>query len=365
MDEDEVSQYVDIKPDGSILLGESTVCDGANHGRKIGVFTHIHWDHTQLLDKAMHECSQIFVSKPMLEMLSALDQDASQNVSSECYFKSRHIEALDYNSPWRPRIDQFSNTSNFGDTITLHESHHILGSAQVQIKTNDGVKIVYTGDFGQDAKPIPCNILVMDSTHGNPMFDAPVHTESLERRFVGLVNEEIQHSKKILIRAHRGRLQCAMHLLHKELPDQIKFLAHPNDKKLIPVYRKYGMDIRDCIDYTGIVGQDIRESGATYVEFRTHGSGHSALEGKSEEMAVFNLGGRFLGDGTTIRKNGAYHLEFMDHANYSSIIDYVKRSGAEHVVTDYTRGGQGEKLANAIRDMGIGATALPMKEPET
>ncbi len=80
---------------------------------------------------------------------------------------------------------------------------------------------------------------------------------------------------------------------------------------------------------------------------------------KGLRTAVFNLGGRFLGAGTTIKKNGDYKIEFMDHADYASIIEYVKKAGPKHVVTDSVRGGQGQRLAKAIRDMGIDAVARP------
>ena len=53
MNEDTARKYARIKQDGSILLGDNTVCDGADSDRGIGVFTHIHRDHTDLFNKAM------------------------------------------------------------------------------------------------------------------------------------------------------------------------------------------------------------------------------------------------------------------------------------------------------------------------
>ena len=224
----------------------------------------------------------------------------------------------------------------------------------------NGKRIVYTGDFGRGAKPIPCNILVMDSTHGDPMFSASVDPESLERRLVEYVDEEIQNSKNILVRAHRGRLQYTMHLLDRALPKEMRFLAHQTDINLIPVYRKYGMQIRDCTSYESEEGRNIQEGNAPYVEFRTHGRGSNFLEG-SDKMAVFNMGGRFLGGGTTIRTNDSYHLEFMDHADYDSVIEYVRGAEPQYVVTDYARGKQGKKLAEAIEQgLGIKAIARPI-----
>ena len=306
MNESTVRKYAQIKQDGSILIGNNTVCDGADSNRKIGIFTHIHRDHTELFNKAMHECSQIFVSPPTLDLLAALDQDFASDVSTECYFKGRHIYPLDFDTPKVPKINDM-----YGDKITLFPSKHILGSSQVLVEAEDGTRIVYTGDFGPDAKPIPCDILVIDSTHGDPMFNTVVDRESLERRLVDYVDKEIQEGKSIMIRAHRGRLQYIMYLLSNTIPGQTKFLCHPIDRKLIQVYEKYGMCIRECISFKSSVGEDIHESGTPYVEFRSHGQGANFME-NTEKMTVFNMGGRYLGGGTVIRHNPScdYNLEF-------------------------------------------------------
>jgi len=50
----------------------------------------------------------------------------------------------------------------------------------------------------------------------------------------------------------------------------------------------------------------------------------------------------------------------MDHADYGSIIDYVKKAEPQCVVTDYVRGSRGENLAEAVRETGIGTVARPM-----
>lgn len=78
-----------------------------------------------------------------------------------------------------------------------------------------------------------------------------------------------------------------------------------------------------------------------------------------DEAAVFNLGGRTLGGGTVIKTNGEYGMEFMDHADYASILESVKKASHRYVVTDYARGRQGAKLAEAIRGAGISAIARP------
>ena len=52
---DELQNYAKITENGSILLGNNTVVDGYQHGREIGVFTHIHSDHTNFFVRSLHE----------------------------------------------------------------------------------------------------------------------------------------------------------------------------------------------------------------------------------------------------------------------------------------------------------------------
>jgi Cft2 family RNA processing exonuclease len=79
-------------------------------------------------------------------------------------------------------------------------------------------------------------------------------------------------------------------------------------------------------------------------------------------MAVFELGGKILGGGSSLRhtKDNKYDLEFMDHADYSTIIQYVKKASPKVVITDYARGRQGMKLAENLKKEGFQAIALPM-----
>ena len=145
-----------------------------------------------------------------------------------------------------------------------------------------------------------------------------------------------------------------MHLLSNAIPRQIKFLCHPTDHKLIKVYEKYGMRIRKCVSFKSGIGEDIHEGNTQYVEFRSHGQGEHFLE-DTDKMTVFNMGGRYLGGGTVIKHNPScdYNLEFMDHADYNSIIEYVRKADPKYVVTDHVRGKQGKKTGKRSWGQGV------------
>lgn len=349
-------QYASIGDQGSIYLGKNTVVDGYKHGREIGIFSHIHQDHTELFTYAMHECSVIFLSPPTFDLLSALQQDVDDNVSAETYFAGRHIHRIDFEVPITPKkyMRAIKPKQEFSDKITLIKAHHILGSSQVLVTTDDGKDILYSSDFSYPkTKPIKCDALVLDSTHGDPMFNAVVDSESLENRLVESVDKEIEAGHSICIRTHVGRLQYTMSLLSEKIAENINFLSTGKNRKLVPIYRKYGMPIREIIDSKTLDGEEILEKNYPFIEFKTYPEAKSIAE-MDKRAIVFHLGGHILGDRTTIKQNPGdeknYYLEFGDHGNYSGIIDYVRKCDPDLVITDNYRSKWGKKLAERIHE---------------
>ncbi|MFW9830286.1 MAG: MBL fold metallo-hydrolase [Candidatus Thorarchaeota archaeon] len=61
-----------------------------------------------------------------------------------------------------------------GGSLQIHPAGHMLGAAQFVLERN-GARLVYTGDFNlhssltsKGAKPIPCDVLLMEATYGRP-----------------------------------------------------------------------------------------------------------------------------------------------------------------------------------------------------
>lgn len=366
MNKQELLKYASVGEQGSILLGKNTVVDGYKHGREIGVFSHIHQDHIELFTYAMHECSAIFVSPPTFDLLAALDQDMDNNVSAEAYFQGRHIHRLDFDTPITPKkyLREINPKQSFSDKITLIKAHHILGSSQVLVNTDDGKDILYSSDFSYpETKPRQCDVLVLDSTHGDPMFNAVVDSESLENRLVDYVDREIEAGNPVCIRSHVGRLQYTMSLLSKKIGENIPFLATGKNRKLTPVYRKYGMPIREVLDSKTFDGEEILEGSFPFIEFKTSPEAKSIAE-MDNRAAVFHLGGHILGRSTTIKQNPGdeknYYLEFGDHGNYSGILKYVEDCKPNLVITDNYRSSWGKKLAQKIQEeLNITAISQP------
>lgn len=74
----------------------------------------------------------------------------------------------------------YGETANIEDLrVTLHDAGHIFGSAMIEVQDADST-LLYTGDFNPraaftsaGAKPRRCDVLVTESTYGDPRFDLP------------------------------------------------------------------------------------------------------------------------------------------------------------------------------------------------
>lgn len=361
------SGYVGINRDGSILLGKNTVADGFEHGREIGIVTHIHSDHMGNFTNALHECSMIFTSRPTFDMLAALHMELDSTVSSDTYFKGRHVYPLDFGKTEIPRknMRQIDPKKCYSDQITLYQSDHILGTAQVLVVTDDGKRIVYSSDFIYPGTgPIECDILVLDPTHGNPRFNTPIDKSSLENRLVEFVEHEIESGNSITIRAHSGRLQYIMSLLSSGIAENIKFFSHSDNKRLIPVYEKYEMPIREMHSSDTIRGEELMNGPYPFVEFKKQSEGLSYAE-REKRAAVFQLGGWGIGKYTLKPpedNSKRYLLELGDHGTYDGILEYVERCSPQLVITDGSRSKWAPNLAKSItQELGIAARAEPLK----
>jgi putative mRNA 3-end processing factor len=334
---DEALKVAKILNDGSVLAGTSVVCDGYSEDRTTAVFTHIHNDHISLFETALNKCDKILVTKPTWDMLVTLKGDA---LRYRDYFT-----ALDFHSSFFNR---------FGDKITLYPSNHILGSCQVLIQSDDK-RILYSGDFNfPDIEVVKCDILILDSTHGDPRFNLVYNKDSLCNRLVDLVQEEIEQGKPVLIKAHRGRMQEVMSLLDNKLISAVKYLADEKDIKLMQVYNKYGIPcMREIITTNSnptanrIINYGIN-GGLPFIHFCPIGA-HMEEEDYGVMTIRLSSDTKVFG-GYAIREigNNKYVLDLSDHASYENILNYVKATGAKCVITDNARTKNGLTLASAI-----------------
>ena len=288
---------------------------------------------------------QVYTSKITGDLLEAITGDT--------YSRRTQFHRIDYDEPQGIRLDGCM------DYLQLLESSHMLGASQVLLTTHDHLKILYSGDISPLDTPPKCDILVIDSTHGNPNLDKNIDSGSMERRLVESVMENIASKKPVCIHAHRGKLQHIMHILSEyyDMPPNIAFLADKTDIRVADVYKKMNYGIRNLVNVREYEGREIIEDDYPYVEFNVSmDMTPRERRGKVTRIAV---SGSY---GSTVIREGKKGLWFAsdEHAEFTDVLRYVEAAAPRVVITDGVRTTHGQTLAEEITDkLGIMAKHMP------
>ena len=319
----------------AIKLGTSIMCDGFIKNRSTAIFTHYHTDHIKYFTKSLTHCDDVLTSDITKDALIALCGDA-----------------LQYRQNFKSFRQGESFTTSTGEKIRFYDSNHVPGSVQVLVEIHDGTKILYSGDYNYPGIITPkCDILVLDSTHGDPHWSSYAEKKSVLRRFCELVHKEIVINKKpVTIKCHRGIMQILMMALESDnnLPQNLRYLAnHKNIRLTDAINKHYNNMIRDVLYYKSNDALKIRNSKNPYIFFRTLGEESIHQEEYMHKIQIDS----FVGfDSTIIEKPDMTRVNFESHSNYPHILEYVEAISPKVVITDTSRGSSGLKLSNLIHE---------------
>ena len=223
------------------------------------VVTHAHLDHVGRIPKLVRDGfgGKIYMTpatKDLAELIlrdsvGILGEEASRSGRPPLYEEKdvdatfARIETLEYHTEREVAP---------GLTAYLRNSGHILGSASVRIKDEDGVAVALTGDIGNspspllpDWEPVPdADALVMESVYGDRL-----HPRKSDRSMLlkGRLQLAVKRGGTILIPAFSlERTQLMLYELSNffaagDLPTIPVFLDSPLAIKVTAVYEKWGM----------------------------------------------------------------------------------------------------------------------------
>ncbi len=242
------------------------------------VVTHAHLDHVGRIPKLVKDgfSGKIFMTPPTRDLATLILLDSSHILAEEAERLGRSplyddndvetafslVEMLDYH---------VEKEIASGFSCYLRNTGHILGSASVRIKDEDGTAVALTGDIGNspslllpDWEPITdADAIVMESVYGDRLH--PPHTERVATLRETL-KRAIARGGAILIPAFSlERTQLMLYELSnffsaKELPQIHVFLDSPLAIKVTAVYEKWDQtyfkkDIEDEIKREGSIFQ--------------------------------------------------------------------------------------------------------------
>lgn len=323
---------------GAVLLGRNLACDAFEPDRLLRVVTHAHADHMIGLRQSLRTGQKVLMTKATKDMIDVM--------KTPLFLMGGLVETLDYGKPIN--YDE--------ECVTLFRADHILGAAQVMVEDREKKRIVFTGDFKIDETPVlESDVLVIEATYGSPacrrIFAADVKTS-----LISLVERGLKQGA-VYVFAYHGKLQEIMHILHAAGVN-VPFLAPERVFQVSKVCEKHGMRLGRLILSTEPEGLELLEHNSPCVAFyHTQSRGDVGLNC----FRIFISGWEF---GSAVRQTGVkeYSVALSDHSDFNGLLEYVRLSKPEHVITDNFRVSNGETLAKEIRrKLGISATALPTR----
>ena len=326
---------VDVLYSGAVVLGEDVVCDGFRRDAACRVQTHVHSDHMSGFD-ASKGIQQILLTPGTRELLCA----------------ERNAD-LPYRSNVRPI--HYNQSVNVGTSlVSFVPSGHMLGSTQVLVELQCGLRVGYSGDFSWPlGDVIQVDHLVVDSTYGKPTSVRKYSQSECEEQMLALTIEHLGMGR-VHILAHRGTLHRALMVLTGSLRHPI--LANTETLAEIDVYRRNGVPISEVLD----VGQDQGRECLSQRQYVWIGRPTRLLPSASGgDVTTIKLSAFFSRSDAPVVEFGprAFSVALSDHADFDGTLQYVAATGARLVVTDNTRGA-GLDLAMALSNR-LGIDARP------
>jgi putative mRNA 3-end processing factor len=268
----------------------------------------------------------------------------------------RLLEALGWSRRGEWRSISVGDSVRFGEIdVRVHNAGHILGSTQFEAATPEGI-ILYTGDFGlgdsytmEGAKPVGCDLLVIETTFGAPMFTFP------RRREVGLqmirwaVHEAIPAGRVPAFRADSiGNAQEIISIFNGMT--KLPVVTTKSVTRVSDVYKEHGHRL-DYVDAESEEGREYLDSGRC-VLVAPKGS---KLKREGLDLALAT------GWAVIMRRRGR-SFPLSDHVDFRGLLSFIRRCHPKRVLT-FHGGALTKDFANYVkRRLGIDARPLTGRE---
>ena len=245
----------------------------------------------------------------------------------------------------------FGKKLDFGDaSMSLHNSGHILGSSQVLVEGSKTVAV--TSDFKmQDsiiqkgARPLACDILVVESTFGQPCYTFP-EREAVYKQIGDFVKDKSGQGFVVLAGYALGKAQELTRVVNDYAG--VAPLVHESVFRNNEVYERHGVKLGDFIR----LDHNLDESPVLIMP-------PSLVNHNLLQVLEYSLHKKvFSGMATGWNFRNGFNAVFplSDHADFSQLLDFVKESEPRLVITMH--GFEREFSSYVQRRLGIAARPL-------
>ncbi|MFW9910117.1 MAG: MBL fold metallo-hydrolase [Candidatus Thorarchaeota archaeon] len=300
------------------------------------LLSHAHSDHIGGLDKAR----QIVTTKGTYDALQARGGKITSKAS-----------LLKYNE----------TLGQIGIYISALNAGHVIGSAMYKIEFEDGLTVLYTGDFNvvdsvvhEAAIPVEVDVLITEATYGSPQWVFP-DRKRVHKDIIETATSLIEVGKIPLFQAYSlGKAQEAIALLTYSGISTIS--GNPAIDAISDVYSAYGQNLK----YISIESEEARnalkEGCAIVTSHPSHtmsnvkrSLGTSFYKDLTRRAEKYNLSGWTLGE----LKNGGFPLSA--HSDFPGLLRFAEQVNPR-VVYCFTN--NASTLSSYLAKKGINAVPL-------
>lgn len=209
-----------------------------------------------------------------------------------------------------------------GGSLQIHPAGHMLGAAQFVLERN-GARLVYTGDFNlhssltaKGAKPIPCDVLLMEATYGRPDAVFPPR-EQVYSEIAEWTSRQLKTGNIPAFQVYAtGKAQEIIRVINTYLT--VPVVVDSTIAKVSKIYKQYEIPLEFFSERTE-AGQEIMRQG-----------GYVYLSSKIPKHAKTRFGYRYIRAATTGWAK-IFQLKKVDksfvlsaHADFHQLVQYVE-----------------------------------------
>ena len=248
-----------------------------------------------------------------------------------------------------------------GVNITAHNAGHVLGSTMFHLEFDDGLTILYTGDFNnvdsfvhKAAKPIEADVLITEATYGQPEWVFP-ERKGVYDKILETATTIIDEGRIPIFSAYSlGKSQEAIALLQS---GGFRIISgNTSIDKVCSVYNKHGVDLRHhTLSSLGLT--DILESGVVIVSASIRHTLNNfrriyddeTTKNLEQKLEKYSLSGWTLGK---FRERG---FPLSAHTDFNGLIEFAK---AVNPRVAYVFTGSASEFSEHLSAEGINAVPL-------
>ncbi|MFX1484527.1 MAG: MBL fold metallo-hydrolase [Promethearchaeota archaeon] len=267
----------------------------------------------------------------------------------------------DFRNMTRTEIKYDDTFGQIEANITALNAGHVIGSSMFLIEYNDGLTVLYTGDFNnvdslvhKAAKPIEADVLITEATYGAPSWIFPKR-KTVYENIMDEAMRIIDNGRIPLFHAYSlGKSQEAIALLQSAGFRVIS--GNTTIDKICSVYKRHGFDLKHLSLRASETSKAIEEGAVIVSSSSHHTLNHmKRLYGEKKFAKIEPRIDYYDLSGWTIGKFRRQGFPLSAHSDFSGLLNFAK-SVNPRIAYCFTENGR--TLSKHLSDNGINAVPL-------